>query len=265
MEDWLRIFYYNQLSEWEFASKNVKSLDKVRKKPFRIGDFKGYIQYNPARAISTMSKTDKNGIKERQCFLCSKNRPKEQNCIDIIENWELLVNPYPILPYHFTIVNKNHTPQKFDFEIGKRLAEKLPEMVVFYNDDGAGASAPDHLHFQSVPIQEVPMINFIENNNIQNFDKLDFPFNFIIDKNESNHFTSPLNAFFWRSKNGEIRFLIIPRKAHRPNYYYLQLPFRRAISPGALDMAGVMVTPFEDDFNRITLEEIKDIYNQVGY
>ena len=30
-----------------------------------------------------------------------------------------------------------------------RLAEALPEYVVFYNGPQCGASAPDHLHFQA--------------------------------------------------------------------------------------------------------------------
>ena len=53
---------------------------------------------------------DKVGI-----FLCEKNRPTEQfsrtmTSSDGKHSYELLVNPYPILPMHFTIPLTSHEP-----------------------------------------------------------------------------------------------------------------------------------------------------------
>jgi hypothetical protein len=36
------------------------------------------------------------------------------------------------------------------------------------------------------------------------------------------------------------------------------------ISPGALDMAGIIVTPRKEDFNKITPEDIRSIMQEVG-
>ena len=261
----IKDYFEVQLKNWDLARNNVDALNNVKRKPFVINDFKGYVQYNSARAVSTLAKTDKNSILERKCFLCSSNRPKEQKGIEIIQDWDLLVNPFPILPYHFTIVNKHHIVQKFDPEVGFALADKCDDMVVFYNDDGAGASAPDHMHFQAAPITEVPLISSIEENKKKKLETLDLPFRISENPNDNILLTNPINAFFWKSKDGEIHFLGIPRKAHRPNYYYKETPLRRAVSPGALDMAGVLVTPYEEDFNNISDDEIKDIYSQVGF
>ncbi len=61
------------------------------------------LQFNPARIVSTGAKIDKKTLGERPCFLCEQNRPKEQMTKQIDEHFHLLVNPFPILPVHFTI------------------------------------------------------------------------------------------------------------------------------------------------------------------
>jgi hypothetical protein len=37
------------------------------------------------------------------------------------------------------------------------------------------------------------------------------------------------------------------------------------VSPGALDMAGLLVTPRKEDFDRITESDITKIYKEVAY
>lgn len=277
----LNDFYETQLKNWEVAANNFEALKRVKKKPFKAGDLEGYVQFNPARKSSTIAKVDPESIKVRKCFLCEENRPEEQLKMEILEDFDLLVNPFPILPYHFTIASRHHIPQEYIPETGIKLAKKLPGMVVFYNDPGAGASAPDHLHFQAVPKKSLPLINLIE----EEWDKennkdsgiphipLDLPFEVLV---LSGHLATdpnlfpqkwphPINAFFWRDEEKDyVRTLTIGRNAHRPDCYFLEPPLRRAFSPGAIDMAGVLVTPFEEDFNKITDPEIYDIYRQVG-
>lgn len=261
----LKNFFENQLSTWALARENFEALTKVKKKSFRLGDLEGYVQFNPVRAVSTLAKVDKKSLIKRKCFLCDSNRPPEQGALDIINGWKLLVNPFPILPYHFTIAGNNHVPQKFEYKTAVAIAEKLPGMVVFYNDDGAGASAPDHVHYQAVPIEALPLITAIMNNEKKGEKNISLPYKIITSISEMSSLACPMNVFIWMRDKGELKFVAIPRRKHRPSQYFLTPPDRIAVSPGAIDMAGVIVTPFEEDFLKIDDQYISDIYKQVAF
>lgn len=258
----IKNFFERQLENWELARKNVESLKNTLKKSIRIKNVELFVQYNPSRSKSTLAKVDEDSIKKRKCFLCRENRPEEQLGIEIIKDWELLVNPFPILPYHFTIAHIHHTPQELNIETGVKLAKQLPGFVVFYNDSGAGASAPDHLHFQAVPLKELPFINLLD----QGKEELIPNFKFITEEEKIQIQTVPMNVFFWHKEDENItNFFAIPRKSHRPKEYFLEIPERRAVSPGAIDMAGVIVTPFEEDYIKIDSSDIENIYHQVAF
>ena len=273
--EFVKDFFETQLSVWPLARSNFKALESIKRKSFTSGDLRGYVQYNPARKVSTLANVTHNALHQRKCFLCKENRPSEQRSIEIIPGFHLLINPFPILSYHFTIASTQHEPQRFNAETATLLADRLPGLVIFYNDDGAGASAPDHCHYQAVPVESLPLINLL-NFHWKAGDKgrfneimfsLNLPFKIITGTMPiklANQWEHPINAYFWKSENGEIRFLIIGRKAHRPDFYFLPPPDRRAISPGAIDMTGIIVTPFKEDFDLVTEEEIKEIYRQTG-
>ena len=73
----------------------------------------------------------------------------------------------------------------------------------------------------------------------------------------------PMMNIFVRFENGAFDLFIFCRKAHRPSQYFLEKdPWM--ISPGAIDMGGIMVIPREEDFKRINKEVIEDIYKQVS-
>ena len=61
-----------------------------------------------------------------------------------------------------------------------------------------------------------------------------------------------------------IIYFFFLRKAHRPSQYYAQNDDFWMISPGAIDMGGVLVLPRETDFDRIEKNIIYDVYNQVS-
>ena len=257
----IQAFYEDQKNIWNLAERNIELLKSSVRKPFRAGDLDGYVLLNAARAVSTLARIDKDSIERRKCFLCANNRPAEQKGIEILSGFELLVNPFPILPFHFTIVHKQHVPQTLILETGLELAEILENMVVFFNAAGAGASAPDHLHFQAVPKEELPLIKLLEEKSGK---PVDLPFTADCNPDRTLSVTTPLNAYFWKSQN-ETKFVVIHRKTHRPKEFYLDPPFRRGISPGAIDMAGVLVTPFQEDFDSISEEDIVNIYRQVAF
>lgn len=72
-----------------------------------------------------------------------------------------------------------------------------------------------------------------------------------------------INIFIWKEKE-ETRMLIIPRSKHRPNCYLAEGKEQLLVSPGALDMAGIIVTPRQDDFEKITASDIENIIGEVG-
>lgn len=273
-------FIERQQERWSLAADNFSNLRKMERKPFQTGLMEGYVQFNPARAISNSAKVDPESIKKRKCFLCKDNRPAEQMEIEIFSGWTLLINPFPILRDHLTIVSDRHIPQEFPVSDAIELTRLLPGMTLFYNAAGAGASAPDHRHFQAVGEGELPLVDLVERNFSEIKEKgcgvLRLPFLIetgeISDNNAEGLEESlekfreaPINVFLWNTGGGNIRYIVIPRRAHRPDCFFRDGDQRRAVSPGAIDMAGIIVTPYLQDFLLITDEEIEDIYRQVGY
>ena len=143
-----------QLAGWPEAARRYRDLREVQTKEITIGGMPVRVQYNPARAVSTLARTDAASIAARPCFLCRGNRPQQQEALPFEgcdgRRYEILVNPFPIFPEHFTIPAVDHVPQRIAgrFPDMLRLAEAFPDMTVFYNGPESGASAPDHFHFQ---------------------------------------------------------------------------------------------------------------------
>ncbi len=280
----LKEFVELQLAAWPLAKKNHDALAQCLRRKFRIGDLDGAFQYNPARIRSTGADTSDKGVASRKCFLCSENRPTEQIAVPIEEGWELLVNPFPIFPMHFTIASNVHRPQhEIAFEIIS-MAEKLEGMTVFFNGSKAGASAPDHSHMQAVLTEELPLMRLIEESHTP--DKpgiasaselgLDLPFDVVsalITPDPSGMrdivgMLDPadglLNFFAFIGRDGWLRLVRVERTAHRPTCYYSEESDRLLVSPGCVDMAGIVITPRKEDFDRITVADIDRIYRETG-
>lgn len=58
--------------------------------------------------------------------------------------------------------------------------------------------------------------------------------------------------------------VIIPRSKHRPDCYYETGEDQILVSPGALDMAGLLIVPRAEDYTKINAEKIKDIIQECG-
>lgn len=145
---------YRQLAAWPEAARRYRDLQEIQTRETDIDGMPVRIQFNPARAVSTLARTDAAAIQARPCFLCRENRPPEQEALPFEgcdgRRYEILVNPFPIFPEHYTVPAVEHTPQRIAGRIPDmlRLAGIFPDMVVFYNGPESGASAPDHFHFQ---------------------------------------------------------------------------------------------------------------------
>lgn len=147
------------MRDWPLVAKNFADLARVEVRTFAFDGFSVRVQCNPARVVSSAAKVDAAAIAARPCFLCAHNRPSEQMAV-ACGDWEVLVNPFPIFPQHFTLAHKQHQPQEIVAHIADFLdfARRLPDFVVFYNGPRCGASAPDHLHFQAGTKAFLPLI-----------------------------------------------------------------------------------------------------------
>ena len=264
----LETFFEEQLREWPLAHDNHDALTRVWSReltsdklaiPLRV-------QYNPARIVSTGANIDKASIAARPCFLCVKNRPAEQRAMPLNADFEWLVNPFPILPHHYTIAAKVHRPQRildaYDAMIQATLA--LPEeYIVFYNGPKCGASAPDHLHLQAgifdcqLLTANYPYKTLLADSK-ESFRKIydSLP---VTDGEEEPR----MNVIAFR-KGNHVSLIVIPRRAHRPHCYTAEGDKHYLISPGALDMGGLIVTPRREDYDRLTADKALDILCEVG-
>ena len=161
-----RDFTHMQLAEWPMAARNYNALNTVDIRKIRTGNTFCFVQYNAERYRSTTANIQPEKIQQRPCFLCASNRPVQQISHLLKNGYELLVNPYPIFKYHFTIPSLSHIPQKISDSLTDLLeiSRLLQPLVVFYNGAFCGASAPDHKHFQAFEKNEW-VANF-ENNEI---------------------------------------------------------------------------------------------------
>ncbi len=286
----LRDFIDIQLQSWPLARKNYQELGRTRRRSVTPGDLTIGIQHNPARIVSTGAKTDSASISSRACFLCKENRPPEQIGMEIAPGWEMLVNPYPIFPSHFTIASKTHQPQA-GFQLDMiTMAERMPEHTVFFNGSKAGASCPDHLHCQAVKTQELPLMRLIEERHLPEESgyiatpatlglKIPFDFRSVIITPSAEgmeilknievilgkeYITSGLiNIFVWIDGCRRLRIVGVPRGAHRPSCYGSG-EGEHLVSPGCIDMAGVIITPLDKDYDSLTSEDIEKIYGECG-
>ncbi len=156
----IKNLFNSQIGDWELARTNFAGLQTVQTKSFSFDDFEVRVQFNPARIVSSGAKVDAKTIAERKCFLCAANRPLEQKALEF-GDYEILVNPFPIFPEHFTIPRKEHVDQQIlpYFTNMLELAKVMDDYLLFYNGPKCGASAPDHMHFQAGTKDFLPLVS----------------------------------------------------------------------------------------------------------
>ena len=292
----LQRFFNRQLEVWEDARQHFHDLRNVKTRELSCGEITLKLQFNPARIVSTGANIDRKTIAERPCFLCEQNRPKEQMQKQVDKNFTLLVNPFPIMPQHFTIPLRTHRPQSIGMNYGEiyRLLNAYPTLTVFYNGPKCGASAPDHMHFQAVCSGMLPLQT--------NWPRLSRDTEVLIKNDERGAITAVrgfavpvfsirttdqhtgeqlfrklysalpmhggdtepmMNIIAWRDGD-DYQVVVIPRTKHRPDCYFADGEQKRLVSPGALDMAGFIVTPRSEDFNTLSADEAVAILKECG-
>jgi len=288
----IKSLFHEQVSNWELARVNYEGLKTVRTKLFHFDDFEVTIQYNPARIASTGARVDNRSIAARKCFLCVENRPEEQQSI-VLDDYIVLVNPYPIFPQHFTIPRKEHSDQQIKpyFTDMLELAEALDDFIVFYNGPKCGASAPDHMHFQAGTKDFLPLLTDYKQMKPTHGELLEEGVNYQLYhlKNylrtvyciESDTIISAQNIFKnlyikWQGDSTEEPLMnivcsyedgiwytfIFPRSAFRPWQYTAEGDQQLLVSPATVEMSGIFITPVEEHFNRISQNDVISIFEQ---
>ncbi len=286
----------SQIQEWELAAKNYLGLSGALKKHFLLGGDVGVdVQYNPERIYSSSAKVDTKSITERKCFLCPAHLPSQQKSVGLGKDYLILVNPFPIFPRHLTIPHRNHQPQLIlgNFGTMLNLARELDEFEIFYNGPRCGASAPDHFHFQAgnkgfMPILEDfltvhrTVIKGNKDARAMYFDKY-IRKCIILQSNEkqilthwfdqlyqimaqmTGHEPEPMMNILASWDKGQWLVFIFPRMLHRPWQYFDETQQKILLSPASVDLGGVLITPREEDFKKITPSDIIDIFGQVTW
>ncbi|GAB6283129.1 MAG: DUF4922 domain-containing protein [Ignavibacterium sp.] len=286
-----------QIKEWDLCKQGYESLNQTRIKEFHLDKVTIKVQFNPVRMTSTSARVDQKSISERKCFLCKDNLPQEQRFVKFNHNFIILCNPFPIFPQHFTIPSFEHKPQKIvgNLESLLDLSYLLrKDFIVFYNGPKCGASAPDHLHFQAGTKIFLPIYNEIkiikENYSkiiFRNKDKEIYSVDdtirkfILIESNDKEFIISTFNILydvlqkvekindeplmnilsFYENEKWHLIFFL--RKKHRPSYYFFEDERKILLSPAAVDIGGVCITPREEDFNKIIKENLQEIFNEV--
>ena len=288
-----------QLASWPEAARRYSDLREVKTKEITIGGMPVRVQYNPARAVSTLARTDAASIAARPCFLCRENRPQQQESMPFEgcdgRRYEILVNPFPIFPEHFTVPAVDHVPQRIAgrFPDMLRLADTFSDMTVFYNGPESGASAPDHFHFQMgcrgfLPVERhfgllgprtvmrpgaavialtsayIPGLPVITAPDAKSAEAA---FLRVLRSLPVSPRTGEpqLNILCWKERTDSdtvFRILVIPRKAHRPSCYYAPEGEAVRISPASVDLGGVFIVPVEEDFRRANAEVLQSIIRE---
>ncbi|HKM94864.1 MAG TPA: DUF4922 domain-containing protein [Prolixibacteraceae bacterium] len=291
----IEFLFQQQIQTWPLLKNNVEALQNIERRKIAFKDFSFEIQHNPARIHSTIADTRKTVIEKRPCFLCVENLPSEQKGILLLKRYLLLANPYPIFQRHLTISDISHSIQNINGRIGDLLSisQQLENYTVFYNGPASGASAPDHFHFQACPFGAMPIDNEIdllltkqskqidEQNNIkissiENYLRTVYVLESSDATTLENYLTKLLKALPFDTEsnepminlmcnyqNGKHRMLLFPRIAQRPSFYFKTGDEQIVVSVASVELGGIIVAPIKKDFERITSDNLIQIFDEV--
>lgn len=286
-----------QKKAWQGLAGGYEALGESRLRTVRGDGWGVNIQFNPRRMVSSGAKVDPETIRLRPCFLCPDHLPPEQQAILYRDDYRILCNPMPIFPGHLTIAHRRHLPQSLPENIPTllRLSEDLGSgMTLFYNGPCAGASAPDHLHFQAAPAGQMPVEEEILDprkrtrsrrwGGVEIYRATGLARGMVvIEGSKGEEVTAALKGVIaavgrqtpsdgepllnilctWTGEGW--RLILFPRRKHRPAAYFEEGEKRLLISPGAVDMGGMIIASREKEFQMLTPELIQGLFREVAF
>jgi ATP adenylyltransferase/5',5'''-P-1,P-4-tetraphosphate phosphorylase II len=297
LSDNLHTLLQQQKTTWDLLRRNYASLSGLATRELMLGSSVVRLQHNPARLGSTAARVDEESVRQRPCFLCVHNLPVEQRGLQYGDEFLILCNPVPIFPEHVTIAHIRHVPQSIESALSTllRLSKELEgEFIVLYNGPRCGASAPDHLHLQAGSTGFLPLEEEYERLILDAGEKLADRRGVLIfavdthdrrfvaiesdDQDETQKACSAVirtlqeleeradepmvNILSWYTE-GEWRVVIFPRAKHRPSVYDEGGDKQVLVSPAAIDLAGVVITPRTSDFERMTDRDVAAMFREV--
>jgi hypothetical protein len=288
--------FSQQIFNWqEFAVAHM-AMKGAWLREITVGPHTLLVQFNQGRTVSATAALDAGTIRRRPCFLCVYHLPEAQKAVLYRKTFLILVNPYPIFSPHYTVVHVDHEPQELDRHIGDLLAlahDLGPAFTVFYNGPRCGASAPDHHHFQVCPAGIMPVEKAWEEVERETLiaDREDVSFGVMRLPGRNALFVEgsapealeaflrrlmgamgevmgsaeePMLNLFCTKKEGRWRLLVFPRRKHRPDAYYREGEDSILVTPGAVEMGGLLITIREGDFLKMTPALAEEIYREVS-
>ncbi|MFC1592867.1 ROK family protein, partial [Candidatus Omnitrophota bacterium] len=254
-----------QQREAGFVDEGI--LGAIRQK--RTGIFE--LTYNLARARTQMAKRIK--VPEGACRLCAEFMPEIEKGIPW-RNYTIYMNPSPVYPeHHFVLANKSHVEQSIDISIISDMIDfvsEAPEFRIIYNGKGAGASIPQHQHFQGFA-REMP-IESVETNQLMAIDdviisepvnypasaiivesKDKFQLSKVIDKIRAllNNKDIAFNILFTYKDEGMFRVFVYPRGKETPGNYFSN-------TFGTPELSGSLTLTTAEDIAKVDLDKISE-------
>jgi hypothetical protein len=286
-----------QKKTWPGLASGYEALGEARLREIRGDGWVVKVQFNPRRIASSGARVDPETIRRRLCFLCPDHLPPEQQAILYRDEYLVLCNPMPIFPGHLTIAHRRHLPQSLPENMLTflRLAVDFgPRMTLFYNGPRAGASAPDHLHFQAAPAGLMPVEKEIldprKRTGARRRDGVEICRTaglargiLVIEGKEEGNVAEAVGGVIGMlgrstTSDGEPllnilctctgegwRLILFPRRQHRPDAYFKEGEERLLISPGAVDMGGMIITSREKEFRELTPDLVREIFREVAF
>ena len=290
----IEALYEQQLATWPMLREAVSGFGQVEYRKLSVKSSEVLAQFNPQRIVSTGAKVDAATIRQRPCFLCSENLPKEERGVAFGQDFIALYNPFPVLPRHLVISARRHIPQTIEGNFGTLLDLALElgdDFFVIYNGAACGASAPDHLHFQASERKLAPIILEIErwekrvlynDSRLEIFALKDYRLNALIARGSdqialvewfdsaltllaavTGAESEPMINLVATREDNRWTVIIYPRSKHRPDRYFAEGDDQLTVSPAAIDLSGVLVVPRPDHFAKINAQDVEDIYAEV--
>ena len=285
-----------QKKTWPNLREGYQSLKDVRERKLSCNSFSIRLQFNPGRIKSSTADAGEKDASGRRCFLCPDHLPESQKGILHRKEFLILCNPMPVFASHFTVSHGDHCIQAVDEHIGPFLqltADFGPGWTVLYNGPKCGASAPDHLHFQVVPSGQMPIENEIlekrtrflirQGDGVSLYRTIGLGREVVLlQGNDPGALRGAFKRYLNALKNVLLldeepminmaglyeertwRLMIFPRRKHRPDAFFRSGDARVVVSPGVIDMGGVLIAPLERDFQRLDAAAVEGIYREVS-
>jgi hypothetical protein len=275
----LEELFKRQVRSWPQFATGVEGLARARTRAVRIDWFEVFIRHIPHRVGSTTARVDRESIARRPCFLCAGHLPPEEEGLRFDEDFTVYCNPFPIVDRHLTIVHREHGLQRIANRFGNMLdlAAALPGYFVIYNGPECGASAPDHMHFQAGSRALFPIgkdTAWLTGTTVPNYGRNVFLLrgrdrSALINRiyraiallaETTGKTTEPMVNIAVFHDSGEWAAYLFPRGKHRPQVFHTG---ELTVSPASIDLCGIFVVPFANDFERITADAIAAVFREV--